>query len=83
MRSGRLVCLNRHTTVQRRVWRNGRRSIGGTEASSEEKRTAETRSIGSDAGQADPEGGGKGKLLRPARSDHVRNRVKLSERRAR
>ena len=68
------------------VWRNGRRSIEGAEASPEGERTAETRCIGSDAGQVDPEGGGKGKLLSPARRraciDHVRDQFKVSERRA-
>ena len=66
--------------------RNGRRSIEGTEASSEGERTAKTSCVGPDAGQADLEGSGTGKLLSPARRraciEHVRSQFKVSERRA-
>jgi hypothetical protein len=65
---------------------NGRRSSERTEASADRERTAATSRVGPDARQVDPEGGGKGKLLSPARRraciDHVRSQFKVSERRA-
>jgi hypothetical protein len=48
--------------------------------------SAPTSGVGSDAGQADPGGGGKGKLLSPSRRracvDHVTAELGISERRA-
>src|SRR6202043_2990794 len=51
-----------------------------------EKHPASPRCLRSDAGQADPAGGGAGKLLSPARRraciEHVRDVLSISERRA-
>src|SRR5258708_7239366 len=48
--------------------------------------TAAARGVGPDAGQADPAGGGPGKLLSPARRraciEHIRRELSISERRA-
>jgi putative transposase len=50
------------------------------------KRASEKGGLGADAGQADPEGGARGKILSPSRRrdcvEHVRSQAAISERRA-
>src|SRR5205814_4799568 len=57
-----------------------------SEGSRDGEHPASSCGIGSDAGQADPAGGGPGKLLSPARRraciEHVRQALSISERRA-
>ena len=56
------------------------------EGSGDRERAAAQGGLGPDAGQADPAGGGPGKLLSPARRraciEHVRRELHVSERRA-
>ena len=72
-------------------WRNeyGGSEVGPGEAaegSGDRERSAAQSDLGSDTGQADPAGGGPGKLLSPARRraciEHVRRELRVSERRA-
>ena len=64
---------------------HGDSAAQGTQASSKGERSAEKGRLGSHIGQVDPDRGIKGKLLSPARRraciDHVRGRLKVSERR--
>src|SRR5438094_6130180 len=57
-----------------------------SEGSRDGEHPASSCGIGSDAGQADPAGGGPGKLLSPARRraciEHIRGVLSISERRA-
>src|SRR5262249_14262836 len=50
------------------------------------ERSSEEGGVGPDAGQADPEGSARGKILSPSRKracvDHVRSQLDVSERRA-
>ena len=79
-------CWTNLLPLAQAVWRNERRSIGGTEASPEGEWTAQKVRVWFDARQIDLEGSRKGKLLSPARRraciNHVRSQFKVSERRA-
>ena len=67
------------------VWWDGNRPTEGTQASPEGERAAEKGRVGSDTGQAHPEGSRTGKLLSPARRraciQLIRSGMKVSERR--
>src|SRR6478735_92485 len=67
------------------IWRPKDRSGPADEGSGEREPSAASRDLGPDIGQADPAGGGKGKLLSPARRrrciDQVRAVLDVSERR--
>src|ERR1700686_1162969 len=72
--------------VAARVRRPEKRPDQAPEGTGNGEHPAAPRGVGSDAGQADPAGGGPGKLLSPARRraciEHVRRVLSISERRA-
>jgi putative transposase len=69
-----------------RVWRVEERSGQAAEGTGDREHPASPRGLRPDFGQADPAGGGPGKLLSPARRraciEHVRRVLAISERRA-
>ena len=69
-----------------RVWRHEARLGEAAGGAGGRECPAAQGGVGSDAGQADPEGSGAGKLLSPSRRrqcvDHIQRELQVSERRA-